>query len=63
MHAGAAIAVPIVQALGPHVAPLGVLYWAPAGQRVVEAEGGAAQQAAQQWPSRYDGGVFVAEHG
>ena len=41
-----------IQALGPHVSPLGVAYWAlpPAPQ-------------AQPWPAQYEGTVFVGEHG
>ena len=41
-----------LQALGPHVSPLGVLYWpAPApGQP-------------RAWPAEYDNSVFIAEHG
>lgn len=43
------VALPPVQALGPHVAPLGVLFWPASGTA--------------DWPAQYDGSVFVAEHG
>ncbi|EFN51270.1 hypothetical protein CHLNCDRAFT_55227 [Chlorella variabilis] len=55
------VAVPPVQALGPHVAPLGVLYWTPP-VTAAEADGASSGQR-QQWPAQYDGGVFVGEHG
>lgn len=41
-----------LQALGPHVAPLGALYW----PRVVKA-------GQQKWPIGFGNGFFVAEHG
>ncbi|KAL4436658.1 hypothetical protein ABPG75_003797 [Micractinium tetrahymenae] len=41
-----------LQALGPHIAPLGVLYW----PRAVRA-------GQQQWPVGFGNGFFVAEHG
>ncbi|PRW57690.1 sorbosone dehydrogenase [Chlorella sorokiniana] len=43
-----AVAPKPVQALGPHVAPLGLLYWPAQGSR---------------WPATYHGSVFVGEHG
>jgi glucose/arabinose dehydrogenase len=46
---------PPVQALGPHVAPLGVLYWPDAAPAATNGE--------QRWPDEYDGSVFVGEHG
>lgn len=44
----AAVAPQPVQALGPHVAPLGLLHWPAAGSR---------------WPATYHGSIFVGEHG
>lgn len=42
-----------IQALGPHVSPLGVAYWAlPRSARQ-----------AQPWPAQYEGSVFIGEHG
>jgi glucose/arabinose dehydrogenase len=41
-----------LQALGPHVAPLGVLYWAAPA---------AGEDRA--WPAEYDNSLFIAEHG
>ena len=41
-----------IQALGPHVSPLGVAFWGlPSGSQ------------AQPWPAQYEGTVFVAQHG
>ena len=41
-----------IQALGAHVSPLGVAYWAlPTGP------------AAKPWPAQYEDTVFVAQHG
>ena len=41
-----------IQALGAHVSPLGVAYWAlPTGS------------AAKPWPAQYEDTVFVAQHG
>ncbi|PSC76447.1 sorbosone dehydrogenase [Micractinium conductrix] len=54
----AEIAEPPVQALGPHVAPLGVLFWGANAS----APGYSAVEP-QQWPEAFDSSVFVAEHG
>ena len=47
-----------MQALGPHVAPLGVLFWGANAS----APGYSAVEP-QQWPEAFDSSVFVAEHG
>lgn len=39
-----------IQALGPHVSPLGVAYWGKGPQSLP-------------WPAQYEGTVFVAQHG
>ncbi|PSC69269.1 snurportin-1 [Micractinium conductrix] len=52
----AAVAKKPLQALGPHVAPLGALYW-PHLPRLPRLPN------TQRWPLRFRGGVFVAEHG
>ncbi|KAL4422819.1 hypothetical protein ABPG75_009016 [Micractinium tetrahymenae] len=62
---------PPVQALGPHVAPLGVLFWAAAPSVQSSAGssngssggGGGGAAPLQRWPAQYDGTVFVGEHG
>lgn len=56
-----------MQALGPHVAPLGVLYWA-ASSAANSSSGGNSSSSdgagwPQRWPAQYDGSVFVGEHG
>lgn len=48
----AAVAPRPLQALGPHVSPLGVLHWAAP-----------ADGEARAWPAEYDNSIFVAEHG
>jgi hypothetical protein len=52
-----------VQALGPHVAPLGVLYWPAEDEVPADASTGATQQQQEEWPEEYGGSVFVGEHG
>lgn len=47
---------PSIQALGPHVAPLGLAYWPAPG-------GGGISAGVQRWPARYDGSFFNAQHG
>ncbi|KAI3430519.1 hypothetical protein D9Q98_005112 [Chlorella vulgaris] len=54
---------PPVQALGPHVAPLGVLYWPAEDEVPAGASTGATQQQQEEWPEEYAGSVFVGEHG
>ena len=62
-----------MQSLGPHVAPLGVLYWASAPS--VHSSGGGGSSSSngssstdgagspQRWPAQFDGSVFIGEHG
>ncbi|KAL4439877.1 hypothetical protein ABPG75_002878 [Micractinium tetrahymenae] len=50
----AEIAPPPLQALGPHIAPLGVLYWPNSAS---------LPASVQRWPAEWGGGFFSAQHG
>ena len=44
-----------IQALGPHVSPLGIAYW--------ETAASSKAPGARPWPAQYEGTVFIGQHG